>query len=142
MKSIQNNDASASHVTPCPRGRRPTLTPERVEKILQFVAEGDTEFAAAIRAGSAPPTWYSYKRRHPSVQACVDDAKAQAAAKRYEAHKAALREAYILRAANRRPRSKKSSATKQARVVLWMLIYRVPLNIPTIPEPEIRRACE
>jgi hypothetical protein len=59
---------------------------------------------------------------------------------RHARHAAALQRSQSMRAANRR--RSKPQPTHQAKLVVWHLTYRVPLNFAAIPETDIREACE
>ena len=59
---------------------------------------------------------------------------------RHARHAAALYESQWARSAERK--AKRPQPTHQAKLVMWHLVGRVPLNFAAIPEREIKTACE
>lgn len=140
-------DDSASRATPPEstaatpkRGRKPVVTPERVQLICQMLARGETERAACLRAGIGLTGWNAAKRHNAELRERIATARADWARLRHAQHAAALYESQATRSATRK--ALKPQPTYQAKLVVWHLTTRVPLNLAAIPETEIASACE
>ena len=141
------SDESASHaippenVTPAARrGRKRVVTAERVQVICESLARGESERSACIRAGIGLTAWSVSKRKDPSLRERIASARDDWARLRHKQRAAALYESQAMRAANRK--ALKPQPTYQAKLVMWHLMYRVPLHLVAIPENEIVVACE
>ena len=122
------------------RGRKPVVTPERINTICELLMHGESERSACIRAGIGSTAWGAAKRNSADLRERIAWARDQWAKVRHAQHTAALRENQAMRSANRKaPRAR---ATRQANLVMWHLTTRVPLNVVAIPEIEIVHACE
>jgi hypothetical protein len=132
-----SEDASSR---PRKRGRKPVVTPERVEIICELLAHGESEKSACIRTGIGLTAWNTAKRSNPSLGERIAAARDEWARLRHARHAAALYESQSMRLANRK--ALKPQPTHQAKLVAWHLTYRVPLNFAAIPEAEIAQACE
>jgi hypothetical protein len=132
--------SEGSNSPPRKRGRKPVVTPERVEMICGLIAKGESEKSACIRAGIGLTAWNMAKRSDAGLRERIADARDEWARLRHARHAAALYESQSMRAANQK--ALKPQPTYQAKLVAWHLIYRVPLHFATIPEAEIKQACE
>jgi hypothetical protein len=132
-----SEDASSQ---PRKRGRKPVVTPERVKIICELLAHGESEKSACIRAGIGLTAWNMAKRADADLRARIASARDDWARLRHARHAAALYESQSMRAANRK--ALKPRPTHQAKLVVWHLTYRVPLNFAAIPETDIKEACE
>jgi hypothetical protein len=132
--------AHAMDSQPRKRGRKPVVTPERVQIICGLVAHGESEKSACIRAGIGLTAWNAAKRSDPGLEERIAGARDEWARLRHAQHAAALYESQSMRAANRK--ALKPQPTRQAKLVAWHLTYRVPLHFAAIPESEIAAACE
>ena len=77
------------------------------------------------------------------MQACANALPRRAiiwARLRHQQHAAALFKSQTARAAGRK--ALKPQPTHQAKLVIWHLTFRVPLQFAAIPETEIVQACE
>jgi hypothetical protein len=122
------------------RGRKPVVTPERVEIICGLIARGESEKSACIRAGIGLTAWNTAKRSDAALRERILGARDDWARLRHAQHSAALYESQSMRAANRK--ALKPQPTHQAKLVAWHLTYRVPLHFAAIPETDIKEACE
>src|SRR6266481_556252 len=141
------SDESASHakspenvVAGIRRGRKRVVTPERVEVICELLARGETERAACLRAGIGLTAWSAAKRADAGLREHIASARDDWARLRHQRHAAALYESQWARSAARK--AKRPQPTHQAKLVVWHLTTRVPLNFVAIPETEIKTACE
>ena len=132
-------DDNASRAT-LKRGRKPVVTHERVQLICQMLARGESERAGCLRAGIGLTAWSKAKRHSADLRKQIASARDDWSTLRHAQHVAALRESQVARSATRKP--KKPQPTHQAKLVVWHLTTRVPLNLAAIPEAEIARACE
>jgi hypothetical protein len=132
-----SDDASSQ---PRKRGRKPVVTPERVETICGLLAHGESEKSACIRAGIGLTAWNTAKRSDTALRERIAEARDDWARLRHTRHAAALYESQSMRAANRK--ALKPQPTHQAKLVAWHLTYLVPLNFAAIPETDIKEACE
>jgi hypothetical protein len=134
-------DDEASHtVAGVKRGRKPVVTPERINTICELLTHGESERSACIRAGIGSTAWGVAKRNSADLRERIASARDQWAKVRHARYTAALRESWAMRSAKRKaPRAR---ATRQANLVVWHLTTRVPLNVVAIPEIEIVHACE
>ena len=131
----------ARAVPPSPkRGRKPVVTPERVQKICDLIANGETERAGCIRAGIGTTAWNAAKRAEAGLRDRIASARDDWARLRHAQHAAALYESQCARSAGQK--ALKPHPTKQAKMVFWHLVKRVPLHFAAIPESEIAAACE
>lgn len=122
------------------RGRKPVVTAENVEAVCKRIAEGDTEQAALLFVGIGQSTWTDAKRNSNDLQARVRAARGEWAQLRYQRHVAARYESQMARSAGLKVL--KPQPIKQASLVVWHLVHRVPLNLAAIPATEITQACE
>jgi hypothetical protein len=122
------------------RGRKPVVTPERVQTICGLIARGESERSACIRAGIGLTAWNTAKRSNASLGERIAGARDEWARLRHARHAAALYESQSMRAANRK--ALKPQPTRQAKLVAWHLTFRAPLHFAAIPEADIREACE
>jgi hypothetical protein len=122
------------------RGRKPVVTPERVEMICGLIAHGESEKSACVRAGIGLTAWNTAKRSYASLRERIAAARDDWARLRHAQHAAALYESQSMRAANWK--ALKPQPTHQAKLVAWHLTYRVPLHFAAIPETDIKEACE
>jgi len=129
-----------SNSQPSKRGRKPVVTPERVQMICALIAKGESENSACIRAGIGLTAWNTAKRSDASLRERIAEARDDWARLRHAQHAAALYESQSMRAANRK--ALKPQPTHQAKLVAWHLTYRVPLHFAAIPEADIKEACE
>jgi hypothetical protein len=136
-KATADNEASRARRK---RGRKPVVTPERVQLICELLTHGESERSACIRAGIGSTAWGAAKRNSADLRERVAGARDQWAKVRHARHTAALHESQAMRSANRK--AFKPQPTHQAKLVVWHLTTRVPLNIVAIPETEIASACE
>jgi hypothetical protein len=141
------NDESASRAEPledvtltAKRGRRRVVTPQRVEKICDALAQGQSETAACLRVGIGLTAWSIAKRSNPDFRRRVASARDDWAKLRHARHAAALYESQWARSASRK--ALKPQPTYQAKLMMWHLTTRVPLNFVAIPESEIKGGCE
>jgi hypothetical protein len=145
-KAETDDDASRARVSersnsqPSKRGRKPVVTPERVETICGLIAKGESEKSACVRAGIGLTAWNTAKRSDARLREHIAEARDQWARLRHVRHAAALYESQSMRAANRK--ALKPQPTRQAKLVAWHLTYRVPLHFAAIPETETAQACE
>jgi hypothetical protein len=146
QKVKADDDASRARVSddsnfqPRKRGRKPVVTPERVEMICGLLAHGESEKSACIRAGIGLTAWNRAKRSDAALKKRIADARDDWTRLRHARHAAALYESQSMRAANRK--ALKPRPTHQAKLVAWHLTYRVSLHFAAIPETEIAQACE
>jgi hypothetical protein len=122
------------------RGRKPVVTPKRVQLICEMLARGESERAACLRAGIGLTAWNAAKRNSAELRERIASARDQWAKVRHARRTAALSESQAMRSANRT--ALKPQPTHQAKLVVWHLMYRVPLYWAAIPEAEIVSACE
>ena len=141
------SDESASRAEPtedvtltAKRGRKRVVTSERVQLICELLASGESESSACKRAGIGLTAWGAAKRADAALRARIASARDDWARLLHQQHAAALYESQAMRAANRK--ALKPQATHQAKLVMWHLTFRVPLNFAAIPETEIIQACE
>jgi hypothetical protein len=145
-KMKADDDASRAGVSedsnsqPRKRGRKPVVTPERVEMICKLLAKGESENSACIRAGIGVTAWNTAKRSDAGLRERIAVARDDWARLRHARHAAALYESQFMRAANRK--ALKPQPTRQAKLVAWHLTYRVPLHFAAIPEADIKDTCE
>jgi hypothetical protein len=143
-KAKNEDNASRARVDsnsqPRKRGRKPVVTPERVEMICGLIAHGESEQSACIRAGIGLTAWNTAKRFDASLRQRIAEARDDWARLRHARDAAALYESQSMRAANRK--ALKPQPTRQAKLVAWHLTYRVPLHFAAIPEADTREACE
>src|ERR1700681_2870387 len=78
--------AEESQHHPGKRGRKPVVTPERVQTICDLVAHGETERAACIRAGIGSTAWILAKRADPRLRERIALARDDWARRRHERH--------------------------------------------------------
>jgi hypothetical protein len=119
---------------------KPVVTPERVNMICELLSRGESERSACLRAGIGLTAWGAAKRNSADLRQRIATARDQWAQLRHARHTAALHESQAMRAANRK--ALKPQPTHQAKLVVWHLTTRVPLNVVAIPETEIAHACE
>jgi hypothetical protein len=136
-KATADNEASRARVR---RGRKPVVTPERVNMICELLARGESEHSACIRAGIGSTAWGAAKRNSPDLRERIATARDQWAQLRHARHAAALHQSQAMRAANRK--ALKPRPIRQAQLVAWHLTFRVPLYYTAIPDAEIIQACE
>ena len=117
------------------RGRKTVVTPERVEKICEALAEGESETAACLRVGIGLTAWSTAKRRNSDFRRRIASARDDWARLRHARHAAALYESQWNRSAARK--AKRPQPTYQANLVMWHLTTRIPLNFAAIPETEM-----
>ncbi len=122
------------------RGRKPVVTPERVMMICDLLASGQTERAACLRAGIGGTAWNAAKRVDSTLRNRIASARDDWARLRHARHAAALYESQVARSAGQK--ALKPQPTKQANMVFWHLVKRVPLDFVAIPASEIVQACE
>jgi hypothetical protein len=122
------------------RGRKPVVTPERVQLICEMLALGETECAACLRAGIGLTAWNAAKRKSAELRQRIALARDDWARLRAKQHAAALYASQATREATRK--ALKPRPIRQAQLVVWHLTSRVPLNVIAIPETEIASACE
>jgi hypothetical protein len=150
-KAQDNNGASRANVTdevnsavvPAQarkRGRKPVVTPEKVQVICDLLSHGETERGACIRAGIGSTAWNAAKRVSSTLRDRIASARDDWARLRHQQHAAALYESQSARDANHKVL--KPYPTYQAKLVVWHLTYCVTLNFAAIPEAEIVTACE
>jgi hypothetical protein len=144
-KATADNEASRatlpeSTVATRKRGRKPVVTPERINTICELLARGESERSACIRAGIGSTAWGAAKRNSGALRERIARARDQWAKVRHARHAAALYESQATRSATRK--ALKPQPTHQAKLVVWHLTTRLPLNVVAIPEAEIERACE
>jgi hypothetical protein len=140
-------DGSASRTTlpesttaKAKRGRKPVVTPERVQLICEMLARGESEQAGCLRAGIGLTAWNTAKGHNAELRERIATARDDWARLRHAQHAAALYESQATRSATRK--ALKPQPTRQAKLVVWHLTMRVPLNVVAIPQTEIERACE
>jgi len=121
------------------RGRKRVVTPDRVQLICELLASGESESSACKRAGIGLTAWSTAKRRNPDFRRRIASARDDWAKLRHARHAAALYESQWTRSASRK--ALKPQPTYQAKLVVWHLMFRVPLNFAAIPETEIVQAC-
>jgi hypothetical protein len=138
---------SASHAiapenvaTTVKRGRKGVVTAERVQLICEALARGESETSGCLKAGIGLTAWNVAKRCNAELRARIVAAREEWARLKHKQHTAALYESQWARSASRK--AQRPQPTYQAKLVMWHLITRVPLNFGAIPEPEIARACE
>src|SRR5262245_43737650 len=136
-KATADNEASRASLR---RGRKPVVTPERINTICELLTRGESERSACIRAGIGSTAWGAAKRNSADLRERIASAREQWARVRHARHTAALHESQAMRPANRK--ALKPQPTYQANLVVWHLIYRVPLYWAAIPDTEIAKACE
>jgi hypothetical protein len=141
------SDDDASRATPTQntaaaskRGRKPVVTPERVQLICKMLARGETECAACLRAGIGLTAWNAAKRKSVELRERIASARDDWTRLRAKQHAAALYASQAAREATRK--ALKPQPIRQAQLVVWHLTSRVPLNVIAIPEAEIASACE
>ena len=122
------------------RGRKRVVTPGRVQMICGLLARGESECSACLRAGISLTAWNAAKRSDARLRERIAIARDDWARLRHGQRAAALYENQWARSAGRR--ALKPTPTKQARLVMWHLTNRVPLNFAMIPDAEIKNACE
>jgi hypothetical protein len=108
--------------------------------ICELLTRGESERSACIRAGIGSTAWGVAKRNSADLRERIAGARDQWAKVRHARHTAALHESQAMRSANRK--ALKPQPTHQAKLVVWHLIYRVPLYWAAIPDTEIATACE
>ena len=129
-----------SQSQPIKRGRKPVVTPERVQTICELLAWGESELSACLRAGIGLTAWNVAKRSDAGLREGITSARDDWARLRHAQRAAALYESQVARSAGQK--ALKPHPTKQANMVFWHLVKRVPLNFVAIPETEITIACE
>ena len=122
------------------RGRKRVVTSERVQLICELLASGESESSACKRAGIGLTAWGAAKRANAELRTRIASARDDWARLRHARHAAALYESQWTRSASRK--ALKPQPTYQAKLVVWHLMFRVPLNFAAIPETEIVQACE
>lgn len=138
--SPAHSQARAVDPKPPKRGRKPVVTPRRVQLICELIATGQTERAACIRAGIGSTAWNTAKRADAGLRHRIAVARDDWARLRHAQHAAALFESQCGRSAGQK--AVKPHPTKQANMVFWHLVKRVPLNFVAIPASEIMAACQ
>jgi hypothetical protein len=136
-KATADNEASRASLK---RGRKPVVTAERINTICELLTRGESERSACIRAGIGSTAWGVAKRNSADLRERIARARDQWAQLQHARHTAALHESQATRSANRK--ALKPQPTHQAKLVIWHLIYRVPLYWAAIPDTEIAKACE
>jgi hypothetical protein len=136
-KATADNEASRASVK---RGRKPVVTPERINTICELLTHGESERSACIRVGIGSTAWGAAKRNSAALRERIASARDQWAKVRHARHTAILHESQAMRSANRK--ALKPQPTHQAKLVVWHLIYRVPLYWASIPDTEIAKARE
>ena len=136
-KVKSNDDASRATLR---RDRKPVVTPDRVQMICQMLARGESERAGCLRAGIGLTAWNAAKRSSADLRERIAKARDDWARLRHARHLAALHESQVARSATRK--AKKPQPMHQAKLVVWHLTARVPLNVVAIPDTEIKLACE
>jgi hypothetical protein len=116
------------------------VTTERVQLTCELLARGESERAACLRAGIGLTAWSAAKRVSAGLRERIASARDDWARLRHQQHAAALYESQWARSASRK--AKRPQPTHQAKLVMWHLTTRVPLNFAAIPETEIVSACE
>jgi hypothetical protein len=122
------------------RGRKPVVTAQRVQMICELLATGETERACCVRAGIGSTAWNAAKRADSTLRDRLASARDDWARLRHAQYVAALYESQVARSAGQK--ALKPHPTKQANMVFWYLVKRVPLNFVALPENEIAAACE
>jgi hypothetical protein len=79
------------------------------------------------------------KRKDPSLRERIASARDWGARLRHQQRAAALYESQWARSAARK--AKRTHPTHQAKLVMWNLMFRVPLHFAAIPDEEILNAC-
>ncbi len=138
--SLAHTQARAVEPQARRRGRKPVVTAERVELICGMIATGSTEHAACIRAGIGSTAWNTAKRADATLRNRIASARDDWARLRHAQHAAALYESQSARSAGQK--ALKPHPTKQAKLVFWHLVKRVPLHFVAIPQAEIVAACK
>jgi hypothetical protein len=136
-KATADNEASRASLK---RGRKPVVTPERINTICELLTRGESERSACIRAGIGATAWGAAKRNSAALREDIARARDQWAKVRHARYTAALHESQAMRSANRK--ALKPQPTRQTKMVVWHLMYRVPLYWAAIPDTEIAKACE
>ena len=111
-----------------------------MEKICEALTQGESETAACLRAGIGLTAWNAAKRCNPDLRRRIASARDDWARLRHARYAAARYESQWARSAARK--AKRPQPTHQAKLVMWHLITRVPLDFVSIPEGEIKTACE
>lgn len=138
--TVQRGPANERMLPPRRGGRKKLATPERVAFICKLLAQGETESSACLRAGIGATAWGEAKKTNQAIQGKVDEARDAWARVRHARHVNTLRENQWDRSATRKPL--RPQPTKQANMVVWHLIRRVPLHLAAIPGNEVASACE
>ncbi len=139
-KSLPHAQAHAMDHPNLKRGRKPVVTPERVQMICGLIGKGKTEKAACIRAGISGTAWNTAKRSNVDLRERIASARDDWARLRHAQHAAELYRSQSTRAAGRK--ALKPQPIRQAKWVVRYLTARVPLHHAAIPEDEIAHACE
>ena len=122
------------------RGRKPVVTAERVQTICELLARGESECSACLRAGIGLTAWSAAKRGNAALRDRIASARDDWARLRHAQHAAARFESQVARSAGQK--ALKAYPTKQANMVFWHLVKRVPLHFAAIPAGEFVQACE
>src|SRR5438874_2030288 len=117
--NLDSADAHAIGWQSRKRGRKPVVTPEKVQMICDLLGRGETECGACIRAGVGSTAWSAAKRVSPTLRDRIASARDDWARLRHGQRAAALYEAQSARDANRKVL--KPRPTKQAMLVVWHL---------------------
>ena len=122
------------------RGRKTVVTNNQILFICKTISEGATEKGACLQAAISVTAWNKAKKRCPEIRSKITEARKKAAELKYKQYQLARYESQIFRLAGKK--AKRPQPTHQANLVMWHLIYRVPLNFTAIPQEEIQKACE
>jgi hypothetical protein len=137
--SASRAEAPENAITAAKRGRQRVVTPQRVQLICEALAHGESETAGCLRAGIGLTAWNAAKRTNAELRARIASARDDWARLKHKQRAAALYESQWARSASRK--ALKPQPTYQAKLVMWHLMYRVPLYFVAIPESEISGAC-
>jgi len=122
------------------RKKRPHIcTAEAIDRCIDFVGEGLTAGASAVRVGIRPSTCSKLKSGNQQIQFRVNEARAKAGERKYRkvAQERESRPAMRISA----KRSKRIVSPKNANLVMWALTTQAPLNYVQLPEQLVRKAC-
>src|SRR5438552_17008469 len=100
---VMQNDSLETPAVDCQprkRGRKPVVTPEKVDLICDLLAHGETEHGACIRAGIGNTAWSGAKRVDSTLRDRIASARDDWARLRHQQHAAARYESQSTREAS------------------------------------------
>lgn len=129
-----------SSQTPIKRGRKAIVTPPRIEIVCEVLSKGGSERAACLKAGIGSTAWNHAKKTQEELRVKIVAVREVWAQLKYKRHMHALYESQSMRAATHK--AKRPKPTHQAKMVMWYLTTRIPLNVVALTREQEQKACE